>query len=161
VNSGIVGRDAARIVLLDPSGRVLLQEIKETDFAGSVWITPGGGLSSGETHRDAALRELREEVGHTPAELGPCVWIREHEFDFRGTRYRQRERFFLARTERFPIDTSQMEEIEREIVVSHRWWDVDEIEATAGVLFAPRLLGRYLRPLINGVIPTEPIDVGV
>jgi 8-oxo-dGTP pyrophosphatase MutT (NUDIX family) len=157
----MVGRDAARIVLLDPLGRVLLQEIKETDFGRSVWITPGGGLASGETHRAAALRELREEVGHTPAELGPCVWIREHEFDFRGTRYRQRERFFLARTEPFPIDSSQMEEIEREIVVSHRWWNVDEIEASTGTVFAPGLLGRYLRPLIDGVIPTEPIDVGV
>ncbi len=161
MNSGIVAREAARIVLLDPLGRVLLQEIEWAGVSQSVWITPGGGLAPGETHRDAALRELREEVGHTPAELGPCVWIREHEFDFRGTRYRQRERFFLARTEPFPIDSSQMEEIEREIVLSHRWWDIDEIEATAGVTFAPRLLGRCLRPLINGVIPTEPIDVGV
>jgi 8-oxo-dGTP pyrophosphatase MutT (NUDIX family) len=161
VDSGIVVRDAARIVLLDPLGRVLLQEIRETDSGGSVWITPGGGLASGETHRDAALRELREEIGHTLAELGPCVWIREHEFDFCGTRYRQRERFFLARTKPFPIDSSQMEEVEREIVLSHRWWDVDEIEATTAIIFAPRLLGRYLRPLINGVIPNEPIDVGV
>lgn len=148
-------------MLLDPLGRVLLQEIKGTDVGRSVWITPGGGLDSGETHRDAALRELREEVGHTPAELGPWVWIREHEFDFRGTRYRQRERFFLARTEPFSIDSSQMEEIEREIVLSHRWWDVDEIDATTRITFAPRLLGRYLRRLINGAIPNEPIDVGL
>jgi 8-oxo-dGTP pyrophosphatase MutT (NUDIX family) len=148
-------------VLLDPRGRVFLQEIGASDFGGSVWITPGGGLEPGETHRDAALRELREEVGHTPAELGPCVWIREHEFDFRGTRYLQRERFFLARTEPFPIDSSQMEEIELEIVLRHRWWDVDEIEAATGIVFAPRLLGRYLRPLINGLMPNEPIDVGV
>jgi hypothetical protein len=54
-----------------------------------------------------------------------------------------------------------MEEIELEIVLSHRWWDLDDIEATTGVVFAPRLLGRYLRPLIDGVIPKEPIDVGV
>jgi 8-oxo-dGTP pyrophosphatase MutT (NUDIX family) len=161
VKSGTVERSAARVVLLDPLGRVLLQEIKGTDVGGSVWITPGGGLALGDTHREAALRELREEVGHTPAELGPCVWIREHEFDFRGTRYRQRERFFLARTERFPIDSSQMDEIEREIVLSHRWWTVDEIEAATRTTFAPRLLGRYLRPLINGAIPEEPIDVGV
>jgi 8-oxo-dGTP pyrophosphatase MutT (NUDIX family) len=132
-----------------------------SDRGGSVWITPGGGLAPGESHRQAALRELREEVGHTTAELGECVWVREHEFTFRGIRYCQRELFFLGRTEPFRIDTSQMEEIELEIVLSHRWWDLDDIEATTGVVFAPRLLGRYLRRLIDGVIPKEPIDVGV
>jgi ADP-ribose pyrophosphatase YjhB (NUDIX family) len=161
VSSGIVARDAARIVLLDQAGRVLLQEVLAADVAGSVWITPGGGLAPGESHRDAALRELREEVGHAPAELGECVWIREHQFDFRGTRYRQSERFFLARSEPFRIDSSQMEEIELDIVLSHRWWGVDEIEAASAIVFAPRLLARYLRPLIDGVIPKEPIDVGV
>ena len=132
-------RDAARIVLLDPQDQILLQEVRTTELGASVWITPGGGLAPGETHRDAAVRELREELGQAPAELGECVWIREHEFDFRGTRYRQRERFFLARTEPFPIDSSQMEEIELEIVLSHRWWAVDEIEAASTTVFAPRL----------------------
>ena len=161
MSSGTVARDAARIVLLDPQGRVFLQEIRTGNVGGSVWITPGGGLAPGETHREAALRELREEVGHTPAELGPCVWIREHEFDFRGTHYRQRERFFLARTEPFVIDTSLMEQVESEIVVSHRWWNVDEVEVASDTVFAPRSLGHHLRLLINGVIPNEPIDVGV
>ena len=94
-------------------------------------------------------------------DAGECVWVREHEFTFRGIRYCQRELFFLGRTEPFRIHTSQMEEIELEIVLSHRWWDLDDIEATTGVVFAPRLLGRYLRRLIDGVIPKEPIDVGV
>lgn len=154
-------RHAARIVLLDPDGRVFLQEIRASDLGDSVWITPGGGLAPGETHRDAALRELREEVGHTPAELGPCVWVREHEFAFRGTHYRQRERFYLARTEPFPVDSSQMEDIEREIVLSHRWWNVNDIEASTDIVFAPRLFAQYLRPLVTGGVPDEPIDVGV
>jgi 8-oxo-dGTP pyrophosphatase MutT (NUDIX family) len=157
----VVNRDAARIVLLDPEGRVLLQEIKANDFAGSIWITPGGGLAQGETHRAAAARELREEVGHTQSHLSRCIWVREHEFNFRGTRYRQRERFFLARTEAFRIDESQMEELEFEVVLSHRWWSVDEVEAATETMFAPRLLAEFLRPLIEGHIPREPINVGV
>lgn len=54
-----------------------------------------------------------------------------------------------------------MEQVESEIVVSHRWWSVEEIEAAATTVFAPRMLARYLRPLIDGAVPIEPIDVGV
>jgi 8-oxo-dGTP pyrophosphatase MutT (NUDIX family) len=161
MNIHVVNRDAARIVLLDPGGRVLLQEIKANDRAGSIWIMPGGGLAQGETHRAAATRELREEVGHTQLHLSRCIWVREHEFNFRGSRYRQRERFFLARTEAFRIDESQMEELEFEVVLGHRWWSVDEVEAATETMFAPRLLAQFLRPLIEGHIPKEPINVGV
>jgi 8-oxo-dGTP pyrophosphatase MutT (NUDIX family) len=99
-----------------------------------------------ETHRAAALRELREEVGHAPAELGQCVWVREHEFEYRGTRYRQRERFFLARTEPFTADMRQMDEYELEVRLgsvvyndlwryvaclrSESWWAVVSVTRT-------------------------------
>jgi hypothetical protein len=88
------------------------------------------------------------------------VWIREHEFTFRGIRYRQRERFFLARTEPFAVDDSRMDQLELEIVMGHRWWSVDEIESAVGTLFAPRLLAHYLRQLLEGNLPKQPIDVG-
>jgi 8-oxo-dGTP diphosphatase len=79
---------------------------------------------------------------------------------FRGTRYRQREQFFLARTERFNVDSSHMDELEKEIVLGHRWWKVAEIEAATDITFAPRTLANHLRRLVEGTIPKEPIDVG-
>jgi 8-oxo-dGTP pyrophosphatase MutT (NUDIX family) len=154
-----IEREAARVVLLEPEGRVLLQEFR-TDAGGSLWITPGGGLSPGETHEAAAIRELREEVGHT-TELGPCIWTRVNEFSFRGSRYRQRERFFLARAERFEPDHSGWEPAEVEIVIGHRWWSLAEIENADGTAFAPRRLAELLRPLIDGVVPSEPVDAGI
>jgi ADP-ribose pyrophosphatase YjhB (NUDIX family) len=147
--------------LIDPAGLVLLQEVQASEYEGTVWIAPGGGLESGETHEAAALREIGEELGQVPAHLGPCVWVRNHEFDFRGTHYKQSERFFVARVAPFHADTSRMDELELEIVRGHRWWSVDEIDGAITTLFAPRSLGRLLRPLVAGIIPSEPINVGV
>jgi 8-oxo-dGTP pyrophosphatase MutT (NUDIX family) len=154
-----IEREAARVVLLDPEGRVLLQEFR-VDAGGSLWITPGGGLSPGETHEAAAIRELQEEVGHT-TELGPWIWSRVNEFSFRGSRYRQRERFFLARTAPFEPDHSGWEPEEVEIVIGHRWWSVAEIEDAGAPAFAPRRLAELLRPLIAGIVPPQPVDAGV
>lgn len=157
----VVDRPAARVLLLDPEDRILLQQIRpDQREARTLWITPGGGLAPGETHRQAALRELREEVGQEIAELGPCVWVRNHIFEFRGTRYRQRERFFLARTASSAIDTSRQDSIEVDIVVGYRWWKLNEIQAAAEPVFVPRLISQYLAPLIEGRIPERPINVG-
>lgn len=154
-----VKRQAARIVLIDSDGRVLLQQVEGLGD-GTVWITPGGGLEPGESHEQAALREIAEEVGHHAAELGPLVWKRVHEFLFRGVRYLQDERFFLARCEPFEVDVSGLDELEREIVKGHRWWTVDEIKAAEGVVFAPHALATLVEPLVRGVVPNAPIDVG-
>jgi 8-oxo-dGTP pyrophosphatase MutT (NUDIX family) len=41
-----------------------------------MWITLDGQLESGESYEQAALRELWEETGVEPGELGPWVWNR-------------------------------------------------------------------------------------
>ncbi|MET7329765.1 NUDIX domain-containing protein [Nonomuraea sp. NPDC005650] len=68
-----VPRPSARVVLIDASDRLLLFSSRNRD--GTLrWYTPGGGLQPGERHRDAALRELYEEIGLTDVALGPEVW---------------------------------------------------------------------------------------
>lgn len=62
-------RHAARVVLLDPAGRVLLMRYDENPPNGRHWSTPGGGLNPGEDYRDAAARELAEETGWHDIEL--------------------------------------------------------------------------------------------
>jgi 8-oxo-dGTP pyrophosphatase MutT (NUDIX family) len=155
-----VARPAARVLLVDPARRVLLLRCLDAETDYTWWITPGGGLGEGESHEEAARREVFEETGLQDLGLGPCVWVREHVFPWRGRRYRQRERFFLARVTVFEPRAALFTEEEVEIVREHRWWTADEIEASPEV-FAPRRLGSLLREILAEGPPPEPVDVGL
>lgn len=55
-------RRAAGGVVIDQSSRILLRAPANA-FGGYVWTWPKGGLDPGESHRDAAVREVAEETG--------------------------------------------------------------------------------------------------
>ena len=61
----VLKRTAARVVVLDQHGHVLLLEARDPADAskGQWWEIPGGGIEKGETSAEAALRELYEETG--------------------------------------------------------------------------------------------------
>jgi putative (di)nucleoside polyphosphate hydrolase len=60
-------RAGVGIMLLDPANRVFVG--RRIDMAGENWQMPQGGIDKGETARQAALRELNEEVGTDKAEF--------------------------------------------------------------------------------------------
>jgi 8-oxo-dGTP pyrophosphatase MutT (NUDIX family) len=155
-------RDAARVVLLDRNDRVFLMRFiaLERD-AGFVWISPGGGLKDGESHEQAAVRELSEEIGLRDAALGPCLWLRTHVFRFAGTLYEQRERYYLCRIDSHDLgDHLNEDEAERQSITDHRWWSIDEIEASSET-FVPRALAVLLRELLRGKVLNEPFVVDI
>ena len=57
-------RDAASIVATDDAGRVLLVQQWRHTIQKLIWEIPAGAIDAGETPRDAAARELREESGY-------------------------------------------------------------------------------------------------
>ena len=152
-------RHASRVLLIDRRDRVLLFRFVDPVSTAVFWITPGGGLESGESFEAAACRELREETGLVIAEPGPCVWERTHEIAYGHRRFRQHERFYLVRVDTFDIDTSRMQDYETTDLAEHRWWSGTEIDASDD-RFAPVELGRLLEPLVAGEMPAEPIDIG-
>lgn len=153
-------RAAARAVILDPAGRILLVRFEFPDR--SVWACPGGGLEPGESHEAALRRELREEVGLELEELGPCVWTRTHIIPFLDGRWDgQVERFHLVETESFvPSPLLTVEQLRAEFVTDVRWWTPEELAASHEI-HAPRRLPQLVVDLRERGAPPAPIDAGV
>jgi putative (di)nucleoside polyphosphate hydrolase len=93
------------IMLLNDSGKVFVGRRIDMPAGLAAWQMPQGGIDPGETPRQAALRELKEEVGTDKAEIlaESALW---HQYDlppeiagrmWRG-RYRgQRQKWFAMR----------------------------------------------------------------
>ncbi|WP_327294993.1 NUDIX hydrolase [Streptomyces sp. NBC_01197] len=150
-------REVARVILLDPADRVLLMHgFEPADPARTWWFTPGGGVEPGETHEEAALRELREETGIDAVDLGPVLWSRVCSFPFDGRRWNQDERYFLGRTTRTATAMDGLTPLEQRSVAGLRWWTSAELSATRETVYPTRLAG-LLRTLLDEGPPAAPV----
>ena len=147
---GVPYRRAARVVVLDPEGRVLLVHGHDFDDVDhSWWFTVGGGLGD-EEPREGAVRELREETGVSadPSRLVGPVLLRSDEFQFAARTVRQDEVFFIlavsgeeARSARPGYDLTAAE---RETLDEFRWWrpaEIREAEAEGETFYPAGLAG--------------------
>ena len=140
---GLRHRRAARVILLDESDRVLLVRGHDADQPErSWWFTVGGGIDPGETDVDAALRELREEVGLVlaPEDLVGPVLTRAGIFRFFAETCRQDEVFFVARVDggHEPTDAGWTPE-ERAVLDEMRWLTSAELRAETREVFPTAL----------------------
>ena len=155
-------RPTARVLLIDDRDRILLMRVTTpNDPDIRLWITPGGGLDAGETHEDAALRELYEETGLRDVKLGPCIWTRRHVWQWEARWIGSDERFYLLRVPTFDAAPTAPDEWEMQYVHEQRWWSVPEMIASRDTeIFVPRAMPELLLPLLAGTVPEQPIEVG-
>ena len=131
-----VRTDFVQVTLVDPRGRVLMQERDEhAPVWPDMWCFPGGGLDDGEAPVDGACRELAEETGVVVApedltDLGRFELVTED----RGTFWFHA---FVARTSLNDGDVECHEGRQMLFVDPDRLPDVDLVRSTA--LVAPTL----------------------
>ncbi|HYQ88493.1 MAG TPA: NUDIX domain-containing protein [Candidatus Binatia bacterium] len=153
-------RECVRALILSPAPdpTVLLIHLVLPDR--NFWITPGGGISPGESQREALTRELQEELGRGGFEIGPHIWTRDGMYRWRGEMVSEREYFYLVRSDRFVADSSgNPVPHERELLAEFKWWPVGELPARSGH-FVPMSLGALVASLLKNGPPPRPIDTG-
>ncbi|GAB2593051.1 hypothetical protein GCM10027168_27460 [Streptomyces capparidis] len=154
-----IPRQAARVAVLDPAGSVFLLRY-DNEEVGVHWAMPGGGMDPGETPRQAAERELREETGWTDIELDGavlCLW--EHDFTRAGVPVRQHEHIFLAHGPRRDPAGDLTAAHAADGILRWRWWPPDELSAGTEPLWPPQL-PELLAGVRRDGPPAAPVDLG-
>ena len=144
-------RATSRVLLIDRDGAALMFLQYGKDHGVSPrWITPGGGVDPGETHDQAAIREVFEETGLV-LDAVPAPFLEE---DFSpDQRWHPYQRghwaWYDIRTDRFdPVRDGWTDE-ERVDVVEWRWMTADELGAEVHEV-EPETLPVLLRELTGG-----------
>lgn len=133
-------RPAARVLCLDPRGRVLLLRWRDPVDRTIFWEPPGGGLEPGESPLAAARRELHEETG-LPAEavLDRSIVV-QRDFRWKGQHFRGPETFFLGRVAAPGVPGARgLTGDEDGALLGHSWFTRAELTACREPLQPPEL----------------------
>ena len=144
-----VHRLTSRVLLFDHDDRILLFLTTAPDTSGIArWLTPGGGVDPGETHHDAALRELLEETGLAMPSLGAPVWAHDFAVGWDDADHDTgHAEFYTATVDAFEPSSDLWTDEERVDVLAHRWWTLSELVSTTEPYEPKELINLIRRQL--------------
>jgi 8-oxo-dGTP pyrophosphatase MutT (NUDIX family) len=157
-----VERSCVRVVLRDRSGRVLLFRARlASRTSGHWWELPGGGIEPGESHADAAVREIRAETGLliSPLQVGRPRWRRSATWIARGVRRLQHEVVVAVDidADRPRVTDGGRNPEELAEYTEARWWQVADV-LSSSERFYPGRLPQLLPAFLAGADLSEPFE---
>jgi 8-oxo-dGTP pyrophosphatase MutT (NUDIX family) len=149
-----IRRNTARVLPVDQEGRVLLLHgwdpvRPDVQF----WFTIGGAAEPGETLREAAARELQEEVGLTvdPALLGEPIETAPIEFSWAGVLFVQDQTFYAIAVRDAEVSFDGQDALERSTIDKHGWLRPDDLDG-GGERPADPEMPRLMRLAVAAVL---------
>jgi len=128
-----IHRTSARVLPVSAHGEVLLLQGRDPARPDDLhWVSIGGAVDPGETHVEAALRELSEETGivASAADLTGPVHRGSHGFSWDGVDYLSHSTFFAMALERdVAVSLDGLEPAEVGNVLRAAWWTPDALAA--------------------------------
>jgi 8-oxo-dGTP pyrophosphatase MutT (NUDIX family) len=126
-----IKRRTARVLPVDPEGRVLLlhgwdPHHPERPF----WFTIGGAAEEGETMPEAAIRELYEEtrIAAEPAQLGEPIAEHTIEFSWGGHPIVQDQVFYAVLVTSPEVSLEGLDQWEQATTDKYGWLAASELE---------------------------------
>jgi len=143
-------RPTSRLLVLDEDDRLLLMKTVAPDTSRLArWITPGGGVDPGETHVEAAVRELHEETGQVVTEVGDVVRVDDFEVPWDDADHTHgHAEFFVVRLPHFEVVDDDWTDDERTDILESRWFTLDEL-TTGDEQVEPADLAGLLRQVLD------------
>lgn len=140
----VVHRTTGRVIPIDARGRaLLLHGFEPARPQWWFWFTIGGAVEPGETTRQAACRELAEEVGIVIDEqaLGEPYLDATIEFDWDDLHIVQRQTFYAVSLPDAPAaDLSGLDGVETDTIDLADWIELDALISGAAEPVAPEMI---------------------
>ena len=131
-NNPVIRRATARVLPVDPEGRVLLLHGWDPHHPDQpFWFTIGGAAEGGESLREAAARELYEEtrISVDPAQLGEPIAESTIEFSWGGRRIVQEQVFYAVLAEVAEVSLEGLDQWEQATTDKYGWLAASDLGA--------------------------------